>query len=376
MKILVALNLNGAHGRQQLAGIIRHWERRHDRSLRIIQSAKDFLRECEEIRKSQAKAGVIIGSPADGKTTVLASKLGVATVFIDIPVPESAAQNLHHSHVRVDNAAIGRLAARYLHDLGNFRSFAYLPHVADSEWSRTRGRAFADELALLKHSLKIFPGGKNQDLIKWIQRLPKPAALFAANDARALQALDAANDANVKVPGQIALLGVDDDELLCEQAKPPLSSIRPDNFQEGVLAAREIDRLLSLRNPTGKTLQCPTVSVTERQSTRTPAPATQLLITARKIISKDAVNGLTPNALASRLGVSRRLLDLRFHEFSDESVAETILRHKLSSFHARLRQSSESIASLAKKCGFANVNSLRNQFSRQYGYSPKQARRP
>ena len=194
-------------------------------------------------------------------------------------------------------------------------------------------------------------------------RLEKPIAVFAACDRIAAPALVELQEGKVTVPELVAVLGVDDDKLICQSARPTLSSIRPGHYDEGVMAARKLNALMSARKPKPRqTILCTNVDLVERASTAFVAPAARLISAAREFISEHAVHGITPKDVAHHLGISRRLLDLRFEELNDVSVAQMIRSTKLRALKAELLKSRERLSVIGRRCGFANANYLKRIF--------------
>ena len=138
-----------------------------------------------------------------------------------------------HQRIRLycDNAAIGRFAADYFLKNG-FTSFAYVPDKLRLRWSMDRGNAFGSQLKASGFTCAHFVSSRRSihddqhALSDWLKGLPRPTAVFVANDARAREVLDVCLRTGISVPSEIALLGCDDDELICETAIPQLSSIR------------------------------------------------------------------------------------------------------------------------------------------------------
>ena len=161
------------------------------------------------------------------------------------------------ARILCDNAAIARLAAETLAGKG-FENFAFVGERSGIHWSVARERVFADEIARRGFPCRVYPtdeGGGAEDgrrLQDWLRALPRPTALFAAYDIRARQVLDACHAAGLSVPDDIAILGVDDDEVICETATPALSSIPLSMADAGFRAAELLDRVMSTgRRPRG-----------------------------------------------------------------------------------------------------------------------------
>ena len=191
---------------------------------------------------------------------------------------------------------------------------------------------------------------------------------MTAWDTRATQVLNLCKDAHIKVPRQVAVLGVDNDELLDESCDPPLSSILPDHEKLGFVAARTLERLMSARKgrPVEPFLARP-LKIVERESAAASSPAAHLLARAMDFIRKNATKGIRPNDVAEFLGVSRRLADLRFQQFSGESINEVITQCKLEMVKKLLATTNRPIKTVSEACGYTDLAYLKTLFKRRFG---------
>ena len=158
-------------------------------------------------------------------------------------------------YIYTDNAAIGRLGAEHLLACG-FEHLAYYgyPRTATSGWSEERAEAFATACRDAGRSCAVFTGRHGtarrweelqRDLTAWVGRLPRPVGLMACNDVRARHVLEACRSLGLRVPHDVAVLGVDNDEMICELTDPPLSSIDQAARRIGYEAAAALDRLMA-----------------------------------------------------------------------------------------------------------------------------------
>jgi LacI family transcriptional regulator len=275
-----------------------------------------------------------------------------------------------------DNVGIGKAAAAFFLNLGNFRSFAFIPDELDRSWSAERGKAFGDELAAHGKSCTFYTCGKKgsageKALAQFLNGLEKPAAVFAAWDGRAADALHAARVARLRVPEEISVLGVDDDKLICEHTRPALSSIRTDAEGMGEEAARLLAGMIrSGRTTLRKPITRPILNIIERDSTRTPVPAAQLIRRATAFIEAEAHKDIRPEDVARGLNVSRRLLDLRFREYEHMSLSEKIIQRKIETAKRLLTESSIAVKDVFRSAGFASVTNANKIFKTATGLTP------
>ena len=213
---------------------------------------------------------------------------------------------------------------------------------------------------------------------KWLGNLPKPAAIMAADDNHAQMVAAAARAQKIEIPGDIRLIGVDNNVLLCTTNRTQISSIATDFVEEGATAAAELKRLLGKSmSAQGRTRKiCRTLClVVKRASTSTLPPGLALVDRARDFIRLNASNPISPTDVAIRMGVSRRLLDLRFREFANSSLLKTITEARLEHVYKCVTTSREPIETVSRLAGFENVNYLKTLFRRRYGLTMREARK-
>jgi LacI family transcriptional regulator len=211
--------------------------------------------------------------------------------------------------------------------------------------------------------------GTHEDLLKWLKDIPKPAAVFAANDHRAADVLRTCANGGVRVPDDLAVLGVDDDPIFCVHTRPTLSSIHPDFEAEGYAAAQAMSNLLARRATRRRISVQGEPTVTERVSTAPCSPAGRLVRRVDDLIAEHSKEILNSDMIADALGISRRLLDLRYREVRKTSVFADILATRLAAVRRELRNSRTPIGKITKSCGFNDPASLKRLFKNRYGLS-------
>ena len=306
----------------------------------------------------------------------------------DAALPERAAR------VTVDDRAVCDAAFSMLARRG-LQHFAYV-HTGGGELERRRSafrsEQFAAVAAAAGFSSEDF--GDRDDPERWtaamsalaarLSALPKPCGVMAYNDETARRVIDACNLAALRMPEQIQIVGVDNDDALCENLRPRLTSVEPDFEGAGAtLAARMREMLAEDRekqaNDAATSRRPPDVCgvrrVVERDSTLDLSGAARLVTAAEKIVESRSCEGLTPETLAAALHVSRRLLSLRFREVRGEGVAEAIRRRKFEEARRQLRETDRPIGVIADMCGFPAVAHFCAAFGRAFGCSPRAWRR-
>lgn len=199
--------------------------------------------------------------------------------------------------------------------------------------------------------------------------LPKPAAVMAANDRKAREVLEACRRARLKVPVQVAVLGVDNDEVVCHSTRPTLSSVQPGNVELGRRCAAELFRLT--RGPAvGKCITVPPVRVVERLSTHAIPPSGYLIEAALSHMRENLGKGLSVKGLARTLRVSESLLRLRFRTVLGKSVRGTLMDMRLERVKQLLAETDRPIRQVAPMAGFASACRLSHLFRAREGLSP------
>lgn len=278
--------------------------------------------------------------------------------------------------IRSDSPAIGRMAAKHLLNL-NFTHFAYVGDIHGSEWSVSRGNAFRAVLRKAGVDCAVYPtvtSKKERDasadrrrLCDWLLNLPKPVALFGATDTRGRQVIDACRLAGINVPQEAAVLGVDNDEDICETCTPALSSIAFEAERVGYEGMMLLDQLMrgSVRKP-GIITYGPG-SVIERQSTDTSHITDLVISRAREFIALNACAGIGVADVVRQVKVSRRLAELKFRQILGHTILEEIQLKKLEHARMMLKETIRSIAEITASCGFETATHLGVLFRRHYG---------
>ena len=369
--VVIQLHIGNATGRNILAGVLKRIKDRDGCTIRIACGNDDF-------RSLSGFASAVIAD-ASADIEILQSTIASGKPIVLLNDWRFSDQPPNMGHVRTDYGEIGFKAADYFMSIGRFRSFGYIPAYTEKEWSVKRGRAFALRLKRKGHDCRMFSkeNGEGQGLESWLKSLPKPAAIFCAWDKIAADAAYAAQKARIKIPSQIVLLGVDNDEIYCTSTSPQISSIEFDAENEGKMAANLMLKMLSARKAsTPRTICCGTVKrVVERESTRPPAPAAFLIELALKFIAENAVKGIGPQDVAAHLGISRTLLDLRFREMENRTVGKFITERRLAVLSAMLRKSKLPIGRLAEECGFSNAKYAKAVFKKRFSMTMREWRR-
>jgi LacI family transcriptional regulator len=285
--------------------------------------------------------------------------------------------------VKTDDQAIARLAAEHLLERG-FKNFGYC-HVRGFAWSELRRDHFIGAVEGAGHRVHVFsaspsrgrPDPRRQDLIRlrrWIRSLPRPAGVFAAWDGCAVQILNLSNDLGVKVPDDLAVIGVDNDELLCDLATPSLSSVDSDPYAVGYEAASCLDRMMCGKRVDGLLHLVPPLGVEVKRSTDVLAIEDRAIAEAARFIRENATAGINVGDVLKRVPLSRRVLERRFKSFFGVTPHEQISKLKLEKVRELLTFTDLTHGEIAERCGFAHVEYLTVAFKRRFGIAPRRFR--
>ena len=370
-KVLVAMGLDTSSRREMLSGIFRFVNLNANWS--ILYKQTDAL-----------DAATIKNAVRDGISGILASELSDKesyTALRECALPalvqrrpdfigETTSANV--VWVKTDNVNVGWRGAEYLQSIGSFASFAFVPPESpDAIWAKQRKEGFCSALRKKGIECQIFPGGS---LPEWLSGLKLPAAVFCAYDYRALQVLSACMDIGLKIPSHLAILGVDNDELLCATASIPLSSISLDHEAFGFDMISMLSNALRGTSIMSGNIPLKNVGIAERESTKPPVPAAVLIRRALDYISQNATHGMTIQDLIRHLAVSERLLYLRFKELLNMTPGDAILDVKLQAAKKHLRQGRESFSIISATCGFNSRKHLSRAFKKRFGISMREYR--
>ena len=316
--------------------------------------------------------GIIVDGLTPKEKKLLGARSRLPLVALDWFDAAICRGRVRFAAIDSDSSEIGRLAAKTLLDIGGFATYAFLPQPDNPCWSTDRGTAFVRFMKSRHIAVKELGGGA--PLVRQLRDLPKPAAVFAAHDTIAAQAIREARRAGIAIPEDLSVLGVDNERLTCLHTDPPLATIQPDFERAGYLAAQALDRLLHGRNVRRSQMYHVRTTIL-RRSLEPAGTAGRLVQRALAYIRTNAARAIKPRDVAAYLKVSRSLADLRFRELQKESIGDAIRNCRLEEIRRRLIATNDTVENIATDCGFAKVSRLNAEFKRKYGSSMSDYRR-
>lgn len=335
---------------------------------RTDRSAEDFIRLWRPI-------GVIVECSYLAEDLNTKAYSSVPAVYIEPSQPPSGERI---ASVRHDPEAVARLAIDEFSEFAP-EAYAYLgwANGVRSAWSQERGKAFE---ALVRANGKPFFGfgaiwsrddmlASQHQVADWLKTLPDRCALLAANDITAELALTAAELAGIAVPADLAVLGIDNDRLRCENTSPSLTSIEPDYAEAGRLAADLLKARID--NPASAPRQVlfgPDCLV-RRGSTRSLQCAGIGIYEAVERIRREACFGLTPADVLKDIPCSRRLAEQRFRQATGHSIGEEIAEARFARVFELLRNPSYPMSQIISESGWESESYLKRAFKKRTGLS-------
>jgi LacI family transcriptional regulator len=282
-----------------------------------------------------------------------------------------------------DDQAIGRLAADHLLERG-FRHFAFAG-FSGQVWSLGRRAGFIARLAERGYDAKTFESPwigpearswerEQQQIARWLTGLPRPLGLMACNDQRGQHVLDACQRLGVDVPEQVAVIGCDDDAVLCNLCHPPLSSVVPNPERVGYEAAALLGRLMSGDAAPTQPLRIEPVGVHTRQSTDVLAIDDPAVASALRFIRERAFQGVSMKDVLKHSAMSRSLLERKFRQYLGHSPQAEIRSIQLKRVKQLLAESDLPLGQIATLAGYAHPEYMSVVFKRETGQTPGQFR--
>ena len=290
-----------------------------------------------------------------------------------------------------DAKLVAKLAADFFLRVG-FQNFAFCGYRG-IPFSDRREAALADYLAdqgkqLLVYSSKrsVYPPPHIQAMenagmstekavAHWLKKQPHPLALLACNDVMAQQVLNACREYGVKVPEEVAVMGVDNDDVLDNLSAPSLTSIQPDTEKLGCDAAALLAQMMNGTAASKGITQIPPVRVVERGSTDTLAVEDQIVVQALRFIRENLAVGISVKDVLEHVGRSRTDVENRFLASCHTTIHAELLRQRLELARSLLQGSKLGLTEIANRAGLSNSAHLCRLFRRYFQITPDEYRR-
>ena len=285
------------------------------------------------------------------------------------------------ANVVTDSAAIAGLAAEHLLGCG-FRHFGFCGY-RNTSWSAARRDVFASKIrragfeARIHEVHEVRPDGITQhekkvreSISRWLRSAPRPIGLMACNDDLGKEIVEACRQAGLRVPDDVAIIGADNDEVVCGLSNPPLSSVAINFERAGYEAAGVLDHLMRGARRVPERIMVRASHVVPRQSTDILAVEDAGLAKALRFIRDHARSGATVEATARAAGLSRRVLEKRVRKYLKHSALEEIRRVRTDQIARMLVETELPVSQIAETLGFEDVQHVARYFRAGKGLSP------
>ncbi|MBN2182056.1 MAG: DNA-binding transcriptional regulator [Sedimentisphaerales bacterium] len=379
-KVIFLVEISRAYGRGLLRGIAKY-SKLHGPWL-FFMGPEFYVKGIEHSYRwmKDLDADGIIAPLWDDAIIKMIDNLGLPAVICGIEKP-----SLNACRVVTDDIAVGRTAAEYFLERG-FRRFAYCG-FDDAIWSQRRGRSFSINVTNAGFETYTYqrntaehrqsPEGEQKIISGWLQSLPKPVAIMACNDDRSQDVLAACRLAEIEVPAEVAILGVDDDELICDLSYPQLSSIAVNTERAGYEAARVLDKLMSGQQikESEKIVSISPLHVVNRQSTDIMAIEDQYVAESVQFIRKHSRKVIQVGDVAEAVGLSRRALEQHFRKVLTHSVHDEIKFTRVNQMADLLISTNLTMSQIARFLGYPDASNISRYFKQKKGISPMEYRK-
>jgi len=290
-----------------------------------------------------------------------------------------------------DAAIVAKLAAEFFLKAG-FKHFAFSGYPG-IPFSDRRAAAFAKYLAEHGKSMQEMPSAPrigdaadiqaieqhgmmdNRITARWLQQQPRPVAVFACNDVRAQQVLNACRRHKLRVPEEVAVMGVDNDDVLCNLCEPPLTSIEPDTDRLGYEAAALLAQAMAGRKIVPKLNQIPPLGLVERSSTDVIAMDDRVMVQAIRYIRNEVGSGIAVKDVLAVVKRSRTDMEQRFRRWLGTSIHSHIEQQRLERVCRLLRETDCNLDEVARRTGFTTAAHLCCLFKKHFQQTPTRFRK-
>ena len=375
-KVILLIENSRGFGRELLRGIAKY-SRLHGpwtfyRMPAFYRDPGGRIRKKEMHRlKNWGATGIIMREVENNEELIGLGLPTIISTYVHEKIPNTC-------EIYVENVNIGKMAAEHLLGLG-FKQFAFCG-FNDFFWSQERQEGFTKRIKQAGFETHIYKQPKSKAkrlwdneqviLADWLKSLPKPIGLMACIDERSQDVIEACKTAGIHVPEEIAIIGGDNDDLICDLANPPLSSVAISGVRAGYQAAELLDRLMfGKEEPTGQKIFVEPTHVEARQSTDILAIDDRDVAVAVRFIRQHSREPIQVADIAEAAAIGRRSLEKRFRKVLGRSLHDEIRRVRVEQVAKMLVETNLSVSQIADSFGYSSVNNIARYFRREKGIS-------
>lgn len=375
--VLAIYSLKHASGREHFSGIldglsnIGNWYLETISPERFV-SFSDFLGN-----EGEAYDGIIVSMPGSNEVMERLARAKLPTVLVDITHLGMSARCDAISFVWADNADIGRRAAQHLIDRGGFTAAGYVHDSDVPFYSKERMMAFRQTMKRAGYETHVFAENKtcchSHSLEEWLHALPKPAAVMASTDMCAQNVIKVCRNEGIAVPSQVSVIGVDHDVAQHAKCGMSISSVIQNSKLMGMRAVRELDFLFKHPKWKGRPHEVliPAKGVFAGESTSRSVTSMRLASIALDFISSNCIRNISASDVATHIGCSRRLIDMRFTEVFGSTIHKAIVKARMTEVKRRILRG-ERVGDIVRAMRFASANQLYQMYKRHFGHTVRQ----
>lgn len=302
---------------------------------------------------------------------------GIVVVAQDFKQRFTSVPNVTGDYIRT-----GKMAARFFIDRG-FKNFGFFG-FNDVCWSDERCDGFRREVeaagfgssfyAYRMQEIDMVWYYQRNRLREWLQSIPKPIAIMACDDNQGENLIEACHSIGIKIPSEVSVMGVDNDETLCSMGSTTLSSIQVDIEEGGRQTAALLERLVTDPSAPVKDVVLQPMKIVNRMSTAAFATQDQQILRAILFIHRNVRKKISVADVTAEAALSRRLLERRFKDVTGKTLYEYITELKLKDFAEQLVETDEQVMTIALSMGENDTKSISRRFKQLYGCTPLQWR--
>lgn len=378
VKILLLIDFSSEFSRRMLMGLIQYSKDHGPWIFYRLPSYYKTLYGNEGIiqwAKEWEADAIIARWDPDGNAHLLTS------LNIPIILQNYKSRSEHFSNLTGDYIGTGAMAAKFFIKR-RYRNFAFYGNKG-VVWSRERAEGFRKEIEKMGGNYYYFESenldeeqwsSSHVQLDNWLLSLPKPIALFACDDSFALQVSEICKINNISIPDEIALLGVDNDELICTLSDPPISSIVLDVEKGGYEAGRLIDQLIRGERTEPFNIIIHPTRFELRKSTEKYNISNEYVLKIVNYIEEHLTSEINIEELTAMVPLSRRNLEVKFKHEMGTTLYQFLLNRRIDYFTHLLLTTNRSLFDLAIEAGFSDYKNISRLFKKMKGYTPLEFR--
>ena len=359
---------------ERLQGVCRYAQ---DHGWRIQTADRPTQAQIKRLIALWHPCGIIVESGS--RKNIYPPRLFGSLPFVYLDRDSETAANCHC--VEHDPVQTAETAAKELLSL-ECATYAYIPCFDNVSWSVNRGKAFQEvmrlhgrQIRVLRYAAKADEVSCQPQLRQFIRDLRKPCGIFAVNDHMGYEVLSACAAEGVSVPDEVAVVAVDNQEIFCENAVPPLSSVALDFYGSGVASAELLDKIIHGQTTCGECRRFGVTGLVRRASSRRLRVVDAPVSAALETIRLHACERLSSVDVLRSFDCSRRQAEMRFKKATGNSILEEIHRIRFVRACELLRTTRTSVEAVANMCGYTHAVFLVKLFRRFTGQSPDEWRR-